>query len=245
MRAKLALFQIRKTFMIVPYVFIFSLSDIFLASPGNEELSDTLWFGIFGHLTSGNIQTIVITIESIGLIFLFCLLFGDYISHFFCSTGVFIFSRMGNRSTWTLKRILELYGLSLLYTGILLVLKICISLRQVTNWSLDTQLFLSIFTLLFTLSSLLSSVCLIANLFSSYFGNSIGVFFACTVILIFEIISILFFNCPTNIILNPLCFNISVLQSPVSAMLKIFIDFFYMIAFSICLIHLVQNKDIF
>lgn len=245
MRTKSSMVQIKKVLVVVPYALFFSFSDILLAVPENKSLSETLWFGIFGHLTAGHIQTIVMSIESIGFIFLFCLLFGDHISQFFCSTGVYIFTRLRKRSVWALKQIFIVYGISLMYTSVLISIKLCISIQQVVNWNIDMQTILTTITLLFTLSPVLAAVCLTVNLVSIYYGNTIGVFFAFIAVLILEAISILYFSCPINIILNPLCFNIDIIKSFPIAFLKILIEMLYLAFLSASVCCAVKNRDIF
>ena len=107
------------------------------------------------------------------------------------------------------------------------------------------QTILTTITLLFTLSPVLAAVCLTVNLVSIYYGNTIGVFFAFIAVLILEAISILYFSCPINIILNPLCFNIDIIKSFPIAFLKILIEMLYLAFLSASVCCAVKNRDIF
>lgn len=78
----------------------------FLSSPQDQPLAEILWYDIFGRLSSGNVQTLVMSIESLGVFFLFTILFGNHISVFFDSIGTFIFSRLPSRRIWISKKLL-------------------------------------------------------------------------------------------------------------------------------------------
>ena len=88
MRKKNVFICAKKILLIIPYIFFMSLSDIFLSSPQDQPLVEILWYDIFGRLSAGNIQTLVMSIESLGVIFLFTILFGNHISIFFDSSCV-------------------------------------------------------------------------------------------------------------------------------------------------------------
>lgn len=70
MNEKKECFHLRKKILlIIPYIFFMSLSDIFLSSPQDQPLAEILWYDIFGRLSSGNVQTLVMSIESLGVFF--------------------------------------------------------------------------------------------------------------------------------------------------------------------------------
>lgn len=106
MRKKNVFICAKKILLIIPYIFFMSLSDIFLSSPQDQPLAEILWYDIFGRLSSGNVQTLVMSIESLGVFFLFTILFGNHISVFFDSIGTFIFSRLPSRRIWFQKKLL-------------------------------------------------------------------------------------------------------------------------------------------
>lgn len=69
MRKKNVFICAKKILLIIPYIFFMSLSDIFLSSPQDQPLAEILWYDIFGRLSSGNVQTLVMSIESLGVFF--------------------------------------------------------------------------------------------------------------------------------------------------------------------------------
>lgn len=89
MNRKLALQSLKKILLILPYITILSLSDIILATPQEQPLSTALWYGIFERVTERNIHMLILSMESLGYIFLFSLLFGTYLSGFFDSVSTF------------------------------------------------------------------------------------------------------------------------------------------------------------
>lgn len=121
MRKKNVFICAKKILLIIPYIFFMSLSDIFLSSPQDQPLAEILWYDIFGRLSSGNVQTLVMSIESLGVFFLFTILFGNHISVFFDSIGTFIFSRLPSRRIWISKKVIGLSIISIFYTILYLI----------------------------------------------------------------------------------------------------------------------------
>lgn len=245
MKYKIILSDLKKVLLLIPYIFILSLSDIFLVSQKEQTLSVILWHEIFGHLTEGEIQTIVMSMESIGFIFLFGLLFGDYISRFWGDISIFVFSRVARRYKWVYKKIRDLCGFSFMYTLILLLMKIWIAKRQTINCEIDDTLLLTLFTLMGTLIPLFLIVSLLVNWVSIRHGTAIGVTSAFSIVLILEFIAILFFDNSFNMILNPLCFNVSITKSFSLACLKVFIEFFYFMMIAAGMAIDIEHMDIF
>lgn len=79
---KRRLFEIGKALFAVPFIIVFSLTRIVLTEPRAQPIHTALWSNLFGQITAGNIQTIVFSVKSIGLIILFGLLYGRFISRF-------------------------------------------------------------------------------------------------------------------------------------------------------------------
>ncbi len=245
MKRKLVLQSLKKVLLIIPFIFALSLSDIFFSSVQGGRLSTALWYGIFGQVTSGDVRTLVMSMESLGCIFLFSLLFGTYISCFFGSTSIFWFTRLSSRRSWVSRQILRLCGMSALYTIILLGLKFLISVRRIAAWSMDDSIVFILFTLFFTLSLLFAIVCLLTNWAAIKHGISVGLVAVAAFVLLLELIAILFFDNSINIILNPLCFNIDIIRSVSLACAKISAEIFYLLALSVGMVTYINRMDIF
>lgn len=217
----------------LPYIFFMSLSDIFLSSPQDQPLAEILWYDIFGRLSSGNVQTLVMSIESLGVFFLFTILFGNHISVFFDSIGTFIFSRLPSRRIWISKKVIGLSIISIFYTILYLSLKFSISSRRVIVWQMDRQTLFTLVTLFAMLFPMFATVCLLANWISIKHGLPIGIIGVFVLILALELIAILNFDSSMNMILNPLCFNIDIIQSVEIALAKILSELVYLAILSI------------
>ena len=222
-----------------------SLSDIFLSSPQVQPLAEILWYDIFGRLSSGNVQTLVMSIESLGVFFLFTILFGNHISVFFDSIGTFIFSRLPSRRIWISKKVIGLSIISIFYTILYLSLKFSISSRRVIVWQMDRQTLFTLVTLFAMLFPMFATVCLLANWISIKHGLPIGIIGVFVLILALELIAILNFDSSMNMILNPLCFNIDIIQSVEIALAKILSELVYLAILSIGITLYICRTDIF
>ena len=223
MRKKNVFICAKKILLIIPYIFFMSLSDIFLSSPQDQPLAEILWYDIFGRLSSGNVQTLVMSIESLGV----------------------IFSRLPSRRIWISKKVIGLSIISIFYTILYLSLKFSISSRRVIVWQMDRQTLFTLVTLFAMLFPMFATVCLLANWISIKHGLPIGIIGVFVLILALELIAILNFDSSMNMILNPLCFNIDIIQSVEIALAKILSELVYLAILSIGITLYICRTDIF
>ena len=226
-------------------MFSFAQKKYYLSSPQDQPLAEILWYDIFGRLSSGNVQTLVMSIESLGVFFLFTILFGNHISVFFDSIGTFIFSRLPSRKIWISKKVIGLSIISIFYTILYLSLKFSISSRRVIVWQMDRQTLFTLVTLFAMLFPMFATVCLLANWISIKHGLPIGIIGVFVLILALELIAILNFDSSMNMILNPLCFNIDIIQSVEIALAKILSELVYLAILSIGITLYICRTDIF
>lgn len=237
---------IKKIFLVIPFILMMSISEIILSSEKIEEpLFEVFWYDIFGRVSAGEVQTLILSIESMGTIFLFALLFGSYISDFFHENSMVVFTRIHNRKQWSIQKIIEIYGLSMIYTILFLVLKFMMSAHKVFFWQMDKQLLWTLLVLFLTMSSLFTNACLVANLVSIKFGIPIAILSVFGVIILLQSFGILYFDSNINVICNPLCFNIKVLYSQNIGMMKILINLCYLILTAVGMTIYISKKDIF
>lgn len=103
-----------------------------------------------------------------------------------------------------------------------------------TNYSTYTMLF-----------PMFATVCLLANWISIKHGLPIGIIGVFVLILALELIAILNFDSSMNMILNPLCFNIDIIQSVEIALAKILSELVYLAILSIGITLYICRTDIF
>lgn len=235
---------IKKTTLALPYIFVFSLSSIFLSHQQDQSIQMVLWDSIFGQISAGNIETLVVSIKILGLIFLFSLLFGDYLSRYLGSVGSFVFVRISSRLQWSLRKIVNLYGLSALYTAILIGTELLISFRKVIRPSLDESTCMVLLILFAILSTIFVSVCLIVNYLSIRHGISVSLVITFLIVLILQVVSILFYDVSANVLFNPFSFNSKIVDSLDYALIKIGIEFVYMGGISCVLVRRINKADI-
>ena len=63
--------------------------------------------------------------------------------------------------------------------------------------------------------------------------------------MILEFVAILLFDNIVNVILNPLCFNILIINNPVYAIMKILIEVLYLLLIMAGMMFYVKYRDIF
>lgn len=242
---KRRLFEIGKALFAVPFIIVFSLTRIVLTEPRAQPIHTALWSNLFGQITAGNIQTIVFSVKSIGLIILFGLLYGRFISRFFEEISPYVFIRVGNRQKWVLRKIISLWGISTLFTLFALATELLIAAMKTKDYGMDSGVVTVLLVLLFTLSSLYTSVCLLINMISIQKGVPIGLVLAFCVVLLLELLAIRFYDSPANIFLNPMCFNSEIIADTQSAFLKAGIAVLYLVILSFCTAKYVNIIDIF
>ena len=234
-----------KILLVIPFVLAISPMDLFVVEKREAELADMLWSSIFGSVTAGEIQTIVLTMEITGVIFLFTLLFGTRVSRHFESNSHMVFTRIEKRGRWGLGQILMVCVLALVYTGIYLGRKVILESRKLISWRLDGALLVRILLLLGILLPGILLICLMANWIAIRGGIAVGVLTAFAVLLVLETISIYWFQIPAMNVLNPFCANIAVLSSPGTAVMKIGVNLAYAAALSAGMIWDIRRMDIF
>ena len=130
----------------------------------------------------------------IGLIILFGLLYGRFISRFFEEISPYVFIRVGNRQKWVLRKIISLWGISTLFTLFALATELLIAAMKTKDYGMDSGVVTVLLVLLFTLSSLYTSVCLLINMISIQKGVPIGLVLAFCVVLLLELLAIRFYD---------------------------------------------------
>lgn len=238
--------DLKKIWLIIPFVFVLSIWDIFMVSSENEELSTLIWFGIFGRGSSlGKVESIVMDTEGLAVIFFFGLLFGTYLSHFFGSVSLFLFTRLNSRRTWLVRQIVRLGVCASLYIFFWIAMEFGIALRQVGEWRVDVFLLYSLAVMFGLLLPLFMMVSLAGNWISIKYGETIGICGAGALVIGMEFISLRYFDKPINMLLNPICFNIDVIHSAPVACAKILIRCFYTILLAVGMINDVEHMDIY
>jgi len=245
MQRKMLFNAIRKVMIVIPYTLLYSFSDIILGGARDSTLSDKLWYAIFGRLTSEEVQTLVLTFESVGGIFLFCLLFGDYISRIFNSIDKLFFTRVPSRKAWMVRQAVFLYGAASLYVFIVICLKLAVAKWQSPDLDLNSDTLFTITVIWFLLSTLITVLCLIVNWLSIEHGLPIGMISAFAVTIILEFIAIFHFESPVNMVLNPMCFNIRIIHDAGIAAVKILNDFGYTVVVIWGMCFYIHRKDIY
>ena len=199
--------SLRKTMWIVPYIVVLSFMDIFLAVPGSGVLADVLWYGVWGRISSGEVQTIVLSLKCIGGIFLFAILFGREMAGYFGSVSTVYFTRIVSRGNFVLSKAGRICVLASVYTGWFLATEYWIRIRQVADRHIGWRTVYVLFLLGGILGTLLMLVCLAVNWLSIRLHVTVAVFLVFTCVMVLEYVGILFFDSPANVVLNPLCAN--------------------------------------
>lgn len=112
--------QLLKVFTIIPVALIY-LINYPLHPPIDLSVGTMISSEIMGSITSGNSKILIFLIRNQYYLFLFNILYGDYIYKNFQYSSVYLFSRLKNRKKWFLKKSIELLIISLLYTFLLLL----------------------------------------------------------------------------------------------------------------------------
>lgn len=244
MRISEHLRELLKVFLVIPYLFVISLPEIVFTEKENQELIELIWYSIFGRISSGNINTIILTLDNLGIIILYCLIYGNYVSKYFDERRVFIFTRVDRRSTWTISKISNLLWYTIVYSGVFLLFKLLISLRRVMTVSFDKVFVQNVGCMWMYMIALLGTLGILMNLISLYKGASIGISSVILLILILEFAAIMYFDRIPNIICNPLCFNKNILSIPAIGRWKIFTESLYFVFLSFLLVKCVEKKDL-
>lgn len=235
---------IQRTLYIIPFLFMTSLSEIFLYTPGEQNLSDVLWYSIFGRVSRGEIHTMILEVKSLGFLFLFAILFGSYFSVFFGQISAVLFTRIKSRRKWGMKKIGLFCVLSFVYMLLLLLFELIAGMRLVTEWTVDRNLMYTLLSLFGLIFPLLMAICVSVNWMSIKYGISISLTIVLLALIILQMIAVFFFENNYNMVLNPLCFNSILLTRPDLMFMKIAVSFFYMAAASAGLLLYIEHMDI-
>ncbi len=230
---------------IIPYCFILSLTAILMPVQLESPFVDVFWDCIFGKISAGELTTITLSLESIGAVFLFCLLFGDYVAQYFGSVSVYIFTRIRDRRKWAMRKICGLLGYALMFSLLDVLFKIFEARIQVADWGNMADTWKAIIASLLLLFLLVSTVAILVNFWATRFGVAVGVVVALVVIVLLDLIAISYFDNVVNQLLNPLCFNESILQKPILVLVKLLISASYPAALALLYAETVKRMDIF
>ncbi len=235
----------KRTLYIIPFLFMTSLSEIFLYTPREQNLSDVLWYSIFGRVSRGEVHTMILEVKSLGFLFLFAILFGSYFSNFFGQTSVLLFTRIKDRRKWGIKKIGILCILSSVYTLMLLLFELAVGIRLVAGWIFHQKVMLTLMAMFGLIFPLLTVICVSVNWMSINHGISMSISVVILALVVLQMIAVFFFDNDYNMVLNPLCFNSALLTAPKLMFVKIIVGLFYMAAVSAGLLLYIEHMDIF
>lgn len=217
----------KKILLMIPFVGIISLGELFGATKIDEELSYILWNSIFGSLSEGNIATIVLSMKTISSIFLFVLLYGNYIAEYFADVANIYFVRVQSRKVWTARKSMELIVYAFFYSLLFIVLQTIVCSLRVENLVVDRVLIQTVLIIAGILVPVLVALTILVNGIATKWGISVGVLVAVVLTVGLEVVAIIGYNRWGNIVLNPLCFNIYLLEDRQSILYKIITNFIY------------------
>ena len=234
-----------KLLAIIPYWILMSLTEIMRPEPSSETLSSILWYSLFGRVSAGDIKTLTLSMESLGGVFLFVLLFGDYIAAYFTEISVYIFTRVRDRSIWTIKKIGAVVAYSAFFAEITILIKGYTCLLQKEEIQITKELLYAVIVTFVLLFLLLTQIGILSNFISTKFGSIVGVFSALVTLITLSILSIALFNNKLNQILNPLCFNIVLLDKINLMIAKIAISIVYLLMIIAVYTEFIYKLDIY
>ena len=242
---KKRLWRMARVLLVIPFVIVLSPYALFVAEKQPGPLYEMFWYSVFGRITSGEIQTIVMSMEMLGVLFLFALLFGTWISSHFDGNSHMTFTRIARREVWSLKCILEVWGLAALYAAAFLGLKLVVDIRRVEAWSLDLRLAGAVCTVFGMVFPLLALTCLVSNWIAIHKGIAIGVLVSFAAVLVLMELAINWFDVPAMTVFNPLCANLRILDTPGLAAGKVGINMAYLLLVTAGMTLDIKYRDIF
>ena len=237
--------RMARVLLVIPFVIVLAPYDLIVSEKQPGPLYEMLWYSVFGRITAKELQTIVMSMEMLGVLFLFALLFGTWISSHFDGNSHMTFTRIARREVWSLKRILEVWGLAVLYAAAFLGLKLILDIRQVEAWSLDRRLVGAVCTIFGMVFPLLALVCLVSNWIAIHKGIAIGVLVSFAAVLVLMELAINWFDAPAMTVFNPLCANLRILDTPGLAALKVGVNIGYLLLVTAGMVLDIKYRDIF
>lgn len=121
--------KLLKTLWVVPYVICISAFHL-LSEPSERLVSDIFLGELMGQTQADGIMLFLLTMENLGFLLLFHMLFGTFISEKFSHAPAYVFSRITRRGSWFLGQCLRLMLIAGVYTALQLGTHIWICSRM-------------------------------------------------------------------------------------------------------------------
>lgn len=236
--------NLKKTLYIIPYICFMSLSDIILAEKQETTLAELLWYGVFGRLTNGEFQSFVLSIECLGAIFIFGLLYGDSISKYFGAISSIFFTRLKSKRDWIIKKSIYLSVLSCFWVLFMVCVKFAILTRHTYEQAISVESVRALIVIGALLAPVVLIVCLVINWIAINHGEPIGMLIVFVFVISMEVVAIWKFENRVNMIFNPLCFNINILYSTSNVLLKLLVELAYCAVVILGIVKFVERRDI-
>jgi hypothetical protein len=122
-----------KMLIVMPLIILFNSGDIFSRPQLGQSVAELFSHKFYSETTHADITTFVLTISNLYFLFLFNLLYGTYIVDDYNHSGVYIFSRLRNRTRWYIQKMLMLLRFSVIYASIVVASLFMISLYESIN----------------------------------------------------------------------------------------------------------------
>lgn len=192
-----------------------------------KEMSYFLWNYIFGSLSEGEIATIVLSIKTISSILVFLFLFGNCIAKYFSDVANVYFVRVRSRKCWTSKKLMIVGMCAFLYVVLFVLVEMVLYSIQVEEAVMDAEILPTAFTIVGILVPILIVLTILVNGIAIKWGISVGITAAAVLTVTLEVLAIIAYNHIVNIVLNPFCFNVYLLEDNQAVLYKIITNCIY------------------
>lgn len=236
---------LKKILWVIPFLLAFSISDFFSKASGEVVLSEFFWNNVFGTVTKGEYAALVLTMESLGVVFLFTLLFGGYAADFFGPNSAVWFTRVWDRRNWTIRQILDMGLFSALFSMVTVFFQLALTTYRLEVRKADGRLLWTCVLMFAIFWSVMLLSCLLTNWMTVYSSVSIGVISSFGLLVLLRAATISAPDNPVNIVCNPLCFNIMMLEEPIYGILKMIWNIAVILIISAGMTVYIEKKDIF
>lgn len=162
-----------KVLFVIPIVLFYKCNLLFQNTSAFCVLNDLFSQCIFDSKSIMEKKLLILAVDSIFVIVIFNLFFGMYIEKELSLNGVYIFSRIRNRSKWFYNKCMHLLMYSSLYTFLFVFMMLVICMISTRTWCDFATLNIFMY-LWFALNFITFMSTLVINYMAIYYGEHVG-----------------------------------------------------------------------
>ena len=193
--------RVLSVFVIIPITVLASIYRI-VGTTTETPIQIIVWYNIVGNISYDSLENLAYAYKNSVYIILFVLLYGTYLSSYFDLGSSYYFVRVHSRTRWLVQKSLNLAGLALVYSILLVATNMLIACKSSSETVKLDDMYVAVYlsVYIFLIVFLFSYI---TNEFSLYLSDVFSLLGVTVLIMISIMLAVAGIGCDILLLINP------------------------------------------